>query len=181
MLSLPRAIRRTGLAAALLAAVPGISQPAAGLPAHRGTPGSEAPAQRVQALFDAMRSHRPDSLRTFFPAHGDWLYQHTMHTRTGNRRGLWRIPPHATLAAVDGPMRRVFFLDVHAQPVGWLAHQVLHRGRAWRRVSATRFVPPGASASSPVFVEWRRDGAAWVVSAVGDEAFDGVPLPAWCC
>ena len=61
---------------------------------------------------------------------------------------------------------------------------VLRPGR-WRRVGGNRFVPPGAPASSPIFVEWRREGDAWVVAAAGaslgplvemsTERFDGVP------
>jgi hypothetical protein len=36
-------------------------------------------------------------------------------------------------------------------------------------VRGNRFVPPGASARSPVFVEWRREGGEWVISRFGDE------------
>ncbi len=48
--------------------------------------------------------------------------------------------------------------------------------RPWRRVGGKRFVPPGASARSPVFVEWRREHGRWVVSAFGDEDIYFPPL-----
>jgi hypothetical protein len=37
-------------------------------------------------------------------------------------------------------------------------------------------VPPGAPASSPVFVEWRREHGRWVISAFGDERYCRPPL-----
>lgn len=40
-------------------------------------------------------------------------------------------------------------------------------------------MPPFASASSPIFVEWRREGDKWVINAFGDEWFDPNHLPAW--
>lgn len=143
--------------------------------------GEAVPANQMNVLFNAMRRHSPDSLLAVFPNTGDWTYYHTVHTPRGAHLREWRIPAAQTREVANGDLRRVFFLDVHAQPIGRLVHQVLHRGRDWRRVTSTRFVPPGASRSSPVFVEWRREGDRWVVSAVGDEAFDGVPHPAWCC
>lgn len=144
--------------------------------------GEAVPAERMAALFHAMSRHSPDSLLAVFPSTGDWTYLHTVHTPRGPDLREWRIPAAQTREVVDGELKRVFFLSVHAQPIARLVHQVLHRGTVWRRVTPTRFVPPGASRSSPVFVEWRREGDQWVVSAVGDEAFhEGVPLPAWCC
>ncbi|HEX9939091.1 MAG TPA: hypothetical protein VGB15_18255 [Longimicrobium sp.] len=72
-------------------------------------------------------------------------------------------------------------LQFESQPVGLLVHQVLCRGVAWRPVSPTRFVPPGAGASSPTFVEWRREGGRWVIAAFGEETFARDPLPEWVC
>jgi hypothetical protein len=40
-------------------------------------------------------------------------------------------------------------------------------GTRWRRVAGNRFVPPGESARSPMFVQWRREDGRWVVSAFG--------------
>jgi hypothetical protein len=39
----------------------------------------------------------------------------------------------------------------------------------------------GEPDDSGFFVEWRREGDRWVVSAFGDEQYDRVPLPRWCC
>jgi hypothetical protein len=74
-----------------------------------------------------------------------------------------------------------FEIQVESQPIGLFAHQVMHRGTGWRRVRGNRFVPPGASASSAIFVEWRREGDRWVVSAFGDETFPSGKTPPWCC
>ena len=38
----------------------------------------------------------------------------------------------------------------------------------WRRVGASRFVPPGEADASPTFVEWRREDGRWVVASFGD-------------
>jgi hypothetical protein len=47
-------------------------------------------------------------------------------------------------------------------------------GTRWRRVAGNRFVPPGESARSPMFVQWRREDGRWVVSAFG-HAIDWFP------
>lgn len=120
----------------------------------------------------------------FLPSAGSFTYLSASHSPGRTSVGTWRFTAADVPRAGDpgGPLSGVFAILVEGQPVGRLAHQVLHRGTAWRRVHGTRFVPPGAPASSAVFVEWRREGNAWVVSAVGDEAFlDGAPLPPWCC
>lgn len=70
---------------------------------------------------------------------------------------------------------------MESEPVGLFAHQVRIRGTHWKRVGPTRFVPEDESSTAPIFVEWRREGAKWVVSGFGDERFSNVPLPAWCC
>jgi hypothetical protein len=119
----------------------------------------------------------------FLPRTGTFRYSLTSHYPGRMVAGTWLFSAADVVraAGADGPLRGVFALQVESQPVGRLAHQVLHRGTVWRRVGGNRFVPPGASGSSPVFVEWRREGSTWVVSAVGDEAFADVPLPSWCC
>jgi hypothetical protein len=120
----------------------------------------------------------------FLPGHGIFTYYLTSHTPARNVRGAWRFAATdvAEAAAAGGPLHGVFAIRYEGQPVGRLAHQILHRGTRWRRVRGNRFVPPGAAASSPAFVEWRREGDRWVVSAIGDEAFaPGVSLPQWCC
>ena len=57
--------------------------------------------------------------------------------------------------------------------IGWS----LEHPRGWRRVRGTRFVPPGEPASSPVFVEWRREDGRWVVSSFGDASGYAAPFP----
>lgn len=46
----------------------------------------------------------------------------------------------------------------------------IHR-RPWRYAGRLRFVPPGEPASSPTFVEWRRERGSWVVSRVGEQYY----------
>ncbi|HEX8244638.1 MAG TPA: hypothetical protein VF541_14125 [Longimicrobium sp.] len=82
-----------------------------------------------------------------------------------------------------------FYIQVEGQPIGRFAHQVMMRDRGpsspgplrWRRVRGNRFVPVGDPNSAGFFVEWRREGGRWVVSAFGDESFGEGPLPPWCC
>ncbi|HEX2205154.1 MAG TPA: hypothetical protein VHG91_17715 [Longimicrobium sp.] len=137
--------------------------------------------QRMHAFLQAV-GQSADSAAAYFPSGGDWTYAHTSHRDDGDRVEVWRFPASQAQQAIRrGPLRRVFSIDYHAQPVGLFAHQVMHRGTEWRRVRGNRYVPPGASASSPVFVEWRREGDAWVVSSLGDESFPNGRLPSWCC
>ena len=138
---------------------------------------------RMRAFLETVNRGRAGPVTAaFFPRTGDWTYVHTARHAAGDRVGVWRFPALETRwAIVDGPLRKVFAIDYHAQPIGLFAHQVMHRGIAWRRVGGNRFVPPGAPASSGAFVEWRREFDAWVISSIGDESFPGVPLPPWCC
>jgi hypothetical protein len=125
---------------------------------------------------------RPDALPTFFPRTGTFTYYHTAHESTGDRPGVWRFAgAEAGSVLRRRPLSGVFSINVEAQPIGLFAHQVMHRGTKWRRVSPTRFVPPGAPASSPTFVEWRQENGTWVIAAFGDESFPNGQTPAWCC
>jgi len=120
----------------------------------------------------------------FLPRTGTFTYHLTSYFPGGAREGVWRLNPADFRQAFrgDGLLKGVLQSQPEKQPIGRLAHQILTRGTGWRRVAGNRFVPPGAPASSPVFIEWRREGDTWVVSSIGDEAFtDGVPLPSWCC
>lgn len=141
-------------------------------------------AARSAALLHALRwDGQLDSIRSFFPQDGDWTYVHTAHPRDGDRRAVWRFPGGETRRAIDhaGPIPHVFSINYHGQPIGLLVHQVMLRGVEWRRVAGNRYVPPGASSRSPTFIEWRREGVSWVVSAIGDESFPSGDLPSWCC
>lgn len=137
---------------------------------------------RMTAFIAAVRREGVDSIAAFFPRTGTLSYVRTRHAREGTTTGRWDFSPVDALQAIRrGPLRPSFTINREGQTIGLLAHQVMHRGPSWRRVRGSRFVPPGAPASSPAFVEWRRERGEWVVSAVGDESFKGVPLPAWCC
>jgi hypothetical protein len=120
----------------------------------------------------------------FLTRSGTFTWAHTTNRPRGAAAGVWRFTGEDARRAMDwnGPLIWVFDIHVEGQPIGTFSHQVMHRGTGWRRVRGDRFVPPGAPDDSPVFVQWRREGGTWVVSAVGDESFlDGAPLPPWCC
>ena len=50
---------------------------------------------------------------------------------------------------------------------GTLVMRAMDSHRLWRYVGHLRFVPPGSRATSRVYVEWRREAGAWVVSRIG--------------
>lgn len=138
---------------------------------------------RMQAFLRAVRRTDADSISAFFPRAGDWSYVHTAHERGRDRVGVRRFrgPEARSAIGAGGPLWASFEIEYEAQRIGLFAHQVMHRGTAWRRVRGSRFVPPGASASSAIFVEWRREGGEWVISAFGDETFPNGRIPSWCC
>ncbi|HEX8431943.1 MAG TPA: hypothetical protein VF625_11665 [Longimicrobium sp.] len=149
----------------------------------RALPAGSLAARAARFLYLLQWKRNLDSLQAFFPQHGDWTYVHTAHRADGDQRGIWRIPAAETPSALglSGPLRPIFMIQFEAQPIGLLAHQVTLRGGEWRRVAGNRFVPPTASARSPAFIEWRREGDSWVVSAIGDESFPSGDVPSWCC
>lgn len=138
---------------------------------------------RASAFLRTVGRQNADSIAVFFPRTGDWTYVHTAHHGDEPREGVRRFRGPEALAAIRlrGPLWASFEIQVESQPIGLFAHQVLHRGTAWRRVRGNRFVPPDAPASSPIFVEWRREEGQWVVSAFGDESFPSGETPSWCC
>ncbi len=152
-----------------------------------GVVASEAAAQRPSASLEArMREfmatvhRRPvDSAAVFFPRTGTFDYVLTSHYEDRSVRGIWRFPAADALAAIRGPLRSSFTINYEGQRIGTLSHQVMERGREWRRVPGNRFVPPGATAASAAFVEWRKEGSEWVVASFGDEGFPGAPIPSW--
>lgn len=176
---MPRGYSRH-LAAILLLAIVASGRPCDA--ESRTLAGAEALDQRTRAFLEAVRHGVADSTAVFFPSSGDLSYVHTSHRADVDRPGVWRFSvADAQQAIRRGPLYRVFSINYHRQPIGLFAHQVMNRGTEWRRVRGNRYVPPGASASSAVFVEWRREGDAWVVSSFGDESFPNGRLPAWCC
>jgi hypothetical protein len=146
--------------------------------AQRAAPGSgEAMslAGRMRAFLEAARAEPA----AFFPRRGDWTWVQTHHhERGGVRVGVWRFRAEDTPKALAycGPAGESFAYQPHGQPLGVFIHHVIERRTRWRRVRGNRFVPPGAPAGSPVFVEWRREDGEWVVSAFGDERFHGPRL-----
>jgi hypothetical protein len=131
-------------------------------------------AARMRAFVEAAPDAPNDSVAAFFPRRGDWAWVHTRRpfdTPGPPRVGTRRFGGAETLRAIGagGPVCESFDqpgeLGPHEGRLGMQA--LMHRG-PWRRVRGTRFVPPGESAASPVFVEWRREDGRWVVSAFGD-------------
>lgn len=129
-----------------------------------------------------------DTTRRFFPTTGDWSYTHTVHEAGGRTRIQRWVFPAAQTSRLFGfdkgvpvdPVWDSFLADPHGQIDGLLITVVEVNGqRRWRLVGRNRFVPPGAPASSPVFVEWRRERGGWVISAFGDERFCGHPMPGY--
>jgi len=72
---------------------------------------------------------------------------------------------------MDGPLCDVFPYAAYAMSGGNVDFDERDLTRPWHRVGATRFVPPGRGARSPVFVEWRREDGRWVVSSLGGEEY----------
>lgn len=145
----------------------------AALPARAQAPDGSL-ATRMRAFAAAAADAPNDSVAAFFPRRGDWTWVHTRQPssrRGAPRVGTWRFGGAQTLRAIGagGPVCESFDgPGGFGPPEERLGMQTLmHRG-PWRRVRGTRFVPPGESAASPVFVEWRREDGAWVVSAFGD-------------
>ena len=139
---------------------------------------------RVHEFIAAVDTLGPAGIARFFPTTGDVMYRRTIHTAEGTQTGVWRFPaPEVAVAlASGGPLWASFKIQPEAQPIGLFEHQVKLRAGRWRRVRGTRFVPPGADASSPIYVEWRQEGTNWVIAEFGDELFtSSARLPAWCC
>lgn len=163
----------------------------AAAPAAAQTPADTTLAGRMRAFVQAAPDAPNDSVAAFFPRRGEWTWVPASHHPDGRgpvRTGVWRFGGAETPRAIGagGPVCPSFDGPGGIGPYeGRLGMQTrMHRG-PWRRVRGTRFVPPGESAASPVFVEWRREDGAWVVSAFGDLGVyqPGVPgpppRPAW--
>lgn len=170
----------------LLAAWCGLASPAH---AQAGLCGETGLRARMGVFVRAIPDDGPtDAIRRFFPTTGDWSYSHAVHQAGGGiRLQRWVFPAAQTSrlfgfdsdVAVD-PVWDSFLADQHGQIDGLLISAVdSDRQRPWRRVGGSRFVPPGAPASSRVFVEWRRERGRWVISAFGDERFCGPRLPGY--
>jgi hypothetical protein len=137
---------------------------------------------RMDQFLRAVQRRNVDSISAFFPRRGDWTYQRTKHVRDGRRVGRWKFGPEDTPRAIrSGPLESSFTIDIEAQPVGTLIHQLAFRSGRWHQLPGLRFVPPGGGPDSGIFVTWRREDGAWVISSFGDECYGDTKLPPWCC
>ncbi len=113
----------------------------------------------------------PGDVHGYFPTRGEWEWVLTTRYPDGSRRRqVQRFPAAQTDAALaaSGPLCDSF----HSGDIIALGTVIYYAGgewERWRRVGATRFVPPGRPATFPVFVEWRREDGRWVIAAVGEE------------
>jgi hypothetical protein len=113
-------------------------------------------------------------VRGYFPRRGDWTWVMTVHGREGrDHREIWRFPAAQSDSALayTGPVCDSFSSGDYALGGTVVQHAHEGRGRNWRRVGATRFVPPGRPAAFPVFVEWWREDGRWVISSFGGERY----------
>jgi hypothetical protein len=178
-----RAVRR--LAAALLAAPLGLVA-AAGVAQERSLAPSAAELRalsaRMAVLADSMREYGPsESFAEWFPREGSWVWRQTVHGAPGGDRvATWRFPAAETVGALSptGPLCPSFFRGGGEVGTGetTIAGRLSDESARWRRIGR-RFVPRGASASSPTFVKWRRERGRWVISAFGDEDTYVQPRP----
>lgn len=148
------------------------------LPAQTRTHSGDELSARMQAFLTALGGYPRDTLLAFFPRRGEWTWVVTTRRPGGDRVGRWRFGRDDLLPAIGetGPLCDSFSRGGDAMVVGTLMHHVITNPGRWRRVGGGRFVPPGASARSPVFVEWRREDGRWVLSAYGDERHRGPRL-----
>ena len=124
---------------------------------------------RNEAFLRAMARAPNDSLAAFFPRRGDWTWtQVTEGAPPWHRPTVWRFAAPETLQTI---LRSGSVCEAFSGFMGTYGNDLLMRteadGTRWRRVAGNRFVPPGESARSPMFVQWRREDGRWVVSAFG--------------
>jgi len=162
------------------AAVAAIVLAAIGPSALKAQEGEAIPgSQRGWSLGRTMRRFELDlggDVRGYFPARGGWTWVVTTHVRgAADRVGVWRFPAAQTDSAIDtGPLCDSFHSGDYAVAGTLIWPGVDDRGGGeWRRVRGTRYVPRGAPAGAPVFVEWRREDGRWVVSSFGGESWYG--------
>lgn len=131
---------------------------------------------RNEAFLRAVKDAPRDSVAAFFPRRGDWTWTQVAEgAPPGLRSRVWRFPATETLRAIrpHGPVCESFWQSpAGVGPIETvLSMRIEGDGTRWRRVAGNRFVPPGESARSPTFVQWRREDGRWVVSAFGDATY----------
>ncbi|HEX2207313.1 MAG TPA: hypothetical protein VHG93_06495 [Longimicrobium sp.] len=115
-----------------------------------------------------------DSAAAFFPRRGEWTWTLTIHRGPrGDSIVVRRFRAEQTLEAIreGGIACESFAPRFEVRTIGPLIDRMLRDERPWRRVRGNRFVPRGASAGSPVFVDWRREDGRWVIDGYGDEVW----------
>jgi len=159
----------------LLATLLGVTTP---LQAQRTTHAPAGLRATMRAFHRALRNERGDTAtRRWFPTTGSWSYTHTTHVPgRSDVVGRWIVPAGQTPVLFGfgkgvGPTPIDDSFEVRYEGGGKdesLIEMFMRTSERWRLVGGHRFVPRGAAASSPVFVEWRRENGRWVISAFGD-------------
>ncbi|HEU4452398.1 MAG TPA: hypothetical protein VFR81_05030 [Longimicrobium sp.] len=138
--------------------------------------------RRMGAFLRAVVEEPRDSVAAYFPKSGDWRYVPSLlKAPRGTPPGGWLFRAEETLRAIGkgGPLCWSFepsWGDTGPFE-GAIVSRVSVTRTGWRRVRGNRFVPPGESARSPAFVEWRREGGEWVVSSIGEQQPYYTPRP----
>ena len=136
--------------------------------------------QRMDAFARALREREPMArIASFFPRDSAWELVDTPDRKApGAALRRRRFEPGSTLRAISegGPVCNSFggVIGDMGPSENALVMQAMESPRPWRYVGRGRFVPTGARAGSPNFVEWRRERGTWVVSRVG-ESYDYSP------
>jgi hypothetical protein len=129
------------------------------------------PDARMRAFLEAGREvESNEKLADFFvrASPATWV----LTTRVGHDThvGRWRFAHADLLPAMDeGPLCETFSHGGDVISMESLMYRIVFDKRPWRRVGGQRFVPAGAPARSPLFVEWRREGGRWVIASFGEE------------
>jgi hypothetical protein len=130
--------------------------------------------ERMDAFAAALREQEPMMrIASFFQREGEWeLVRTPNRVAPGAAVVRTRFAAGTTQAAISegGEVCESFggvTGDVGAYE-GTLVSQA-HTPRRWRYVGHHRFVPPGAVAESPIFVEWIRENGSWVITRIGEE------------
>jgi hypothetical protein len=133
--------------------------------------------RRMDAFAAALRDEAPvATIASFFPRDAAWEMVRTPERPTPQPAvETIRIAADSTLAAIrkDGRICDSFTGTVgDVGPVETtLGMQMRMHDGPWRYAGRLRFVPPGEPASSPTYVEWRRERGSWVVSRVGEQYY----------
>jgi len=130
-----------------------------------------------KAFLDAVQSQDGERVSSFFPKQGTFTYTYLYHARSGDSLREERFAAaEARREIIEGSLSESLAPATHSIGVGTLYSETALRGtEEWVRVDATRFVPRSRGQSSAIYVEWRREGGRWVISAFGDEGFEDIP------